>query len=116
MSGPPHWYTAAFGEQVDLNDPKTYEAGWFKEHMALSAVELRAAVGAAVGGSLYYMICWSADTDWDKKSGATPGQYSRVVQFGKSFARESREPDRRENVPWLRKQLFLILDEIENQC
>jgi len=119
MSEEPHiydWYQPSWGEKVDLNDPKTYEEGWFKEHMSLNAEELQKEIRNQIGYSLWYMICWQPDTDWDEKHHDNPGQYSRVVEFGRHFSRESHEPDRRENVPWLRKQLFLIRDETENQC
>jgi len=111
------WYEGSWGERVDLNDPATYEKAWEgTDYLSMSAKELRAKIEESVGCSLYYMICWRPDTDWDKRQGPWPGQYSRVVEFGRHFARECREPDRRDNIAWLRKQLFIILDETENQC
>lgn len=108
-------YTQSWGDVVDLNDPETYEKGWFKEHSKLGADELRQAISNAIGYSLYYMICWHPDVDWNRQHGPHPGQYARVVQFGKNYAREVRS-GRGEDVKWLRKQLYLILDETENQC
>lgn len=103
-------YRDAQGQIWDLNDPETYVKSWFPdEHLLLDAHGLHKAVCGAIGFSLYYMTCCHPDTDWE-------GQRSRVIEFGKHFARESREPDRYENAAWLRKQLFLILDETENQC
>lgn len=102
----PQWYRSSEGK-VDLNDPKTYQ-GWFAEHMTLDAHGLRNKIQNEVGFSLYYMTC--IYPEWDR------AQYNRVLAFGNYFAREVREPDRWENVAWLRKQLFLILDETENQC
>lgn len=70
-----------------------------------------------IGYSLYYMICCLPDIDWARYDGIiTGGQYSRVVEFGKNFAREVREPGKCDNVEWLREQLSIIEDEIENQC
>ena len=99
---------------MDLNDPKTYEDGW--DYASLDAEGLYKEITNAIGYSLYYMICLRRGTNWDERSGFHPGQYSRVVSFGRNFAREIREPGRRQDLIWLRKQLFLILDETENQC
>jgi hypothetical protein len=43
-------------------------------------------------------------------------QYDRVLKFGRRFAKESHLKIRYDDTAWLRKQLFLILDETENQC
>lgn len=104
-------YTDAGGQYWDLNDPKTYEGSWFPEDCrSMAAHELRRRIKHEIGVSLYYMIC-ANKSDF----GCNSDQYHRVVQFGKHFARESREQDRLRNVAWLRKQLFMILDETENQ-
>lgn len=120
VSKGPHsydWYKQSMGKWIDLNDPKTYEEGWFGEtYGSLDTNSLRDKIMNTVGFSLYYMICNQPDVDWNKGGGGQPGQYARVVEFGKRYAREVREHDRWNNVPWLRKQLFLILDETENQC
>jgi hypothetical protein len=108
-----HPFTDEAGQHWDLNDPKTYESeeSWFpKECLMFDARDLLKRVEHEIGWSLYYMLCVHTN------SRAWETQYNRVLEFGKHFARESREPDRLENVPWLRKQLFLILDETENQC
>ena len=98
------------GHDWDLNDPKTYTDSWFPEkYLSLEAHELRAEVHHQIGFSLFYMICAHPSIGWKD-------QYPRIVEFGKHFARESRETDRFSNVNWLRKQLFLILDENENHC
>jgi hypothetical protein len=102
-------FTDHAGTNWDLNDPETYEKSWFPEDCrSLDARGLHNRITHEIGWSLYYMHC--CHPGWDER------QYNRVLEFGKHFARESREPDRWENVPWLRKQLFLILDETENQC
>ena len=98
------------GINWDLNDPKTYSDSWFPDkYLNLKANELRSEIVNQIGFSLFYMICAHHGINWKD-------QYSRIVEFGKHFARESREEDRFDNVDWLRKQLFLILDENENQC
>lgn len=106
-------YRDSGGQNWDLNDPKTYESteSWFpKDCLSLDWMGLYKRITHEIGHSLYYMICLHpAPKMWGD-------QYARVVEFGKHFVRESREPDRRENIAWLRKQLFLILDETENQC
>lgn len=104
-----HPYTDSTGTEWDLNDMATYTKSWFpNECVDLNADGMRDRVKNAIGSSLYYMIC--------HRPGFWDGQYTRVVEFGKHFAREVREKDRWGNLPWLRKQLFLILDETENQC
>lgn len=111
------YITDSNGEQWDLNDPETYEKSWFPdEFIDADAATLREEIANQIGQSLYHMICWLPDTDWDERNGVHPGQYSRVVEFGKHFAKESREPDRYENIAWLKKQLFKIRDETGNQC
>ena len=110
-------FTDSNGQQWDLNNPETYMKSWFpNEFVDADAVTLRMEIADQIGHSLYYMICWMPDSDWDKRSGVHPGQYYRVVEFGKHFAKESREPDRYENTVWLKKQLLKIIDETENQC
>ena len=105
------FHTDRENQQWDLDDPETYVKSWFPdEYVEMDGHELRKCVQNKIGWSLFYMIC--AHPRFGRKC----GQYARVVEFGKHFARESREPDRWENVPWLRKQLFLFLDETENQC
>lgn len=104
-------YTDSSGQNVDLNDPRTYESdecGFPEDCRKLDARGLDRRIQHEIGWSLYYMLCIRAP--WDQR------QYDRVLAFGRFYARESREPDRWDNVPWLRKQLFLILDETENQC
>ena len=72
--------------------------------------------------SLYYMECLHPARSWDDL-----GQKTRVIEFGRKFSKEIRErvrargllgrpPERADFRPWLLKQLFLILDETENQC
>lgn len=107
----PDNFTDSAGTNWDLNDPATYEGAetWFPEGCRnLTARELHKHIEHQIGWSLYYMLC--IHLRWDRE------QYDRVFAFGTFFARESREPDRMENIPWLRKQLFLFLDETENQC
>lgn len=104
-------YKDSNGTNWDLNDPATYEgeSTWFPaDCRKLDARGLGERIQHEIGWSLYYMLC--IHPGWDQK------QYDRVFAFGSFYARESREPDRWKNVPWLRKQLFLILDETENQC
>lgn len=104
-------FTDSEGTVWDLNNPATYESdlSWFpKDCRTLDARGLHDRITHEIGFSLYYMLC--CHPGWDRK------QYDRVLAFGRFFARESREPDRWENILWLRKQLFLILDETENQC
>lgn len=104
-------YTSSDDVQWDLDDPETYVKSWFPDkYVEMGAHKLRVCVENTIGWSLFYMLC--AQPGFGRKD----GQYARVVEFGKHFARESREPDRWKNAAWLRKQLFLILDETENQC
>ena len=105
----PHLYTDRVGVAWDLNDPETYTKSWLPNKFAKKGARgLRRAVEDTIGYALHYMIC--AYPEWPRD------QYTRIVEFGKHFAREVREPDRYENKEWLRKQLFLILDETENMC
>ncbi len=109
--GPYDWhYDDAVGEKVDLNDPATYtNSPWFpKKFLTCNVHDLRMEVHQQIAFSLYYSTI--LHPDWDR------AQYQRVHAFAVHFAREVRESDRYENVVWLRKQLFLILDETENQC
>ena len=62
-----------------------------------------------IAHSLYYMDCWNPGWGFGEQRG-------RVLDFGKTFAREIRNEDRRNDVMWLKARLFLILDEVENQC
>ena len=109
----PATYEDRKGHTWDLNDPATYEdrkTSCFPEDcVKLSAAGLRQRITHEIGQSLYYMMCVHRDIKWAE-------QFQRVMSFGKFFASEVREPDRRDNVLWLRKQLFKILDEVENQC
>ena len=103
-------FTDSTGTQWDLDDEQTYIKSWFPDgKLKLDARALHKEIQNTIGWSLFYMICCHPRIQYDS-------QYPRVVEFGKHFARESREQDRWENVAWLRKQLFLILDETENQC
>lgn len=105
-----HPYKDSTGEHWDLDNPNTYVKSWYPDELlAAEGPTLRQRVTHEIGQALYYMTCLHPDVDWGD-------QRARVVEFGKHFARESREPDRWENATWLRKQLFMILDETENQC
>ena len=107
---PYDWYEDNVDGQVDLNDPATFtNSGWFpKKYLAYEGHELWREVHDKLAFSLYYTTI--LHPNWDKK------QHQRVHAFAVHFARESREPDRWGNKPWLLKQLFRILDETENQC
>lgn len=98
------------GKVLDLDNHETYSRTWFpKKYLDMDAHTLREEVVKEIGHSLYYMMCWAPYVEWED-------QYERVLAFGKRFAKESRTEENWENIPWLRKQLFLILDETENQC
>ena len=109
------WYEG-HDERVDLNDPVTYtgsetQFSWFPKHyLAWDADDLRREVHQQIAFSLYYM------TILNPGFGKECGQYERVVGFARAYAREVREPDRWGNKKWLLKQLYMILDETENQC
>lgn len=115
------------GKTWDLNDRATYEESWFpKKCLDLGADGLYKEVTKKVGNSLFYMDCWSPallGVSADKRGDPAPcermydDQRERVVELGRRFIRSTRlNPELENDVPWLRKQLFLILDETENQC
>jgi len=100
------------GKTWDLADPKTYEDSWFplSRFSGHTCDELRIAVETEVGLSLYYMGCLYPNLNWGK-------QHRRVVDFGRTFAREILDnSDLRNDRIWLLAKLFAILDETENQC
>lgn len=103
-------YTDSLGNEWDLDNSKTYTDSWFEEFIPLSVSELSIEIENRIAHSLYYMDCW--DPDWE----CWKDQRKRVLEFGKRFALEIRKQDRLGDKFWLRKQLFLILDEVENQC
>ncbi len=103
------------GYTKDLDDEATYGPDhWFPQHYNdLDAEGMHKALTTAVGYSLFYMLCWNPD--WLKL--ADGGQYKRVLAFGRDLCERIKEnPDLRKDRTWLRKQLYLILDETENQC
>lgn len=107
---PLDWHLDHQGRTLDLNDDATYSwvNGFPEKYLDFSGHDLAREVHDQLAFSLYYMTILRPS--WDEK------QYQRVRAFAIHFAKEVREPDRRENKRWLRKQLFRILDETENQC
>ncbi len=122
-----HPYTDSAGTRLDLNDLETYQESWFpKKYLEFDVDALYDEVERKVADSLFYMDCWSPAlirANADKRGDPEPcergyeDQRKRVVKFGRRFIRSTRlSPALMNDVPWLRKQLFLILDETENQC
>lgn len=110
----PLWYENSLQERVNLRDPKTFENSFFDDYMSLGAEELRSKITDTIGNALYYMIVWDPVSHWREGHGVHPSQYDEIVSFGRTYAREMREPDRWENIWWLRRQLYIILDMTEN--
>lgn len=104
-----HKYQDCNGTIWDLDDPNTFEKEPnFSQYLSMDAFELRENVTEEVMRALWYMQCLRPYHD------GYNGQLARIIEFGKAFEMECKQ--HLQDVPWLRKQLFLIRDETENLC
>ena len=121
------------GGEWDLKDHKTYVDSWFpNKFLKLSSKELVTAIKQEIGASLHYMLCWTPgcfgyNSFVDEENPLHGRQLDRVIKLGVEFHKELKGF---ENTPgfttdfatkeihrvWLLSQLFLLLDETENQC
>lgn len=92
-----------FGEEVDLDDPKTYE------HLPDNVIELRVLMMAEIGHYYYYVKFLHKHMFKGHHE-----QKTRVKKLIKTFVEN--EVDNRCNVMWYQEQVFLFRDEIENMC
>jgi len=93
-------FKCAWGEIVDLDDPKTYE------YLPDTLTNLRNAIWLEVGYSHVWQEYWHPD-------GRTE-QPERVKGLVKELADNYRE--NYSNLLWLQEFLFRFQDEIENMC
>ena len=106
----PDWFRTTLGfmhEDVDLNDPKTYEHCHYRNWDCFT---LREEIYRKVGYTKLYVEQFHPD--WDKR------QVARIDQMLFWFGREHRKyyGDTPRGRAWLRKWLFMFEDETENMC
>lgn len=123
-------YTCAFGVEVDLDNPDTYN------HLPDDLKKLDDMMFKEIGQALVYMDYWMLDIfgkerkepdmergwtkeqmqkdcpDWFANSGFY--QRERVYKLIKNFADNRR--DNFKNILWYKEQIFLFQDETENMC
>ena len=95
-----------FGEEVDLDDPKTYE------HLTDNKDELRNKMFSEIGMAYCYMNFWHKDIFDNYDSGVK--QKERVNDLINNFTDNERE--NYDNIMWYNEQIFLFQDETENMC
>ena len=93
-------FTCAFGEVVDLDSDETYR------HLPKTYKELEKLMFSEIGIALVYIKHFHPD--WDEN------QSNRINKLVESFANE--RGSNYSNVIWLREQVFIFQDEIENMC
>lgn len=104
----PDWFTTSpDGEDVDLNDPKTYDRCRYKDW---GCRELRNEIYRLVGYAKMYVEQFHL--------GWNPEQVARIDQMLFWFGREHRKTygDSPEGRFWLRRFLFRFENETENMC
>lgn len=92
-----------FGEEVDLDDPKTYKC------LPNNVNDLRTLMLKEIGYYYCYTKFWHKDT-----FGKDNKQKKKVKKLIKNFTEN--ESKNYENVLWYQEQIFLFQDEIENMC
>lgn len=90
-----------FGQEVDLDDPNTYD------YMPKDVDSLRDRMFKEIGYTYCYMNFWHKEWDFS-------GQRERVDAIIDDFTKNERENFN--NILWRQEKLFLLEDEIENQC
>ena len=95
-------FVNSFGEEVDLDDPKTYE------NLQRDINELRTLMLSNIGYSYCYMNYWHKDVFSRGK------QKKRVEKLIKNFTENERE--NMNNIQWYKEQVYIFDDEIENMC
>jgi hypothetical protein len=99
-------FQCRFGEDVDLDDPKTYN------YLPNTTTELRNLLFSEIGFYYCYVNFWHKDVydKWD----SCLSQKERVEQFIKDFTETEKE--NYANVLWYKEKIFLFQEEIENMC
>ncbi len=97
--------TSTFGETVDLDDPKTYD------YLPDNWNDLDNRMFKNIGWSLVYMdwLYWdiySVNSGWEQRV--------RVKELITTFS-ENRK-NHYDDILWMKEQVFLFEDEIENMC
>lgn len=92
-----------FGEEVDLDDPFTFN------HLPNNSNQLRDILFKEFGWSKLYMDFFHPDVFEEKND-----QRIRIEQFMKNYSEN--HIINYDNVMWLKEQVFLFQDEIENMC
>jgi len=92
-----------YGEEVDLDDQMTYS------HLPDEANQLRDILFKDFGWAKLYMDYLHSDVF--KKNDK---QRARIDQFMKNYSESHLE--NYDNILWLKEQVFLFQDEIENMC
>ena len=92
-----------FGDEVDLDNPITYD------HLPDDANQLRDILFKEFGWANLYMNFFHPDVFSNDDI-----QRERIEQFMKNYAEHHIK--NYDNVIWLKEQVFLFQDEIENMC
>lgn len=99
-----------FGPEVDLDDPQTYK------YLPSTANELRNIMLQEIGYAYCYMNLWHKDVFGKKRNGqfSDGGQKRRVNKMIKNFT--DNYLNHSSDIIWLREQVLLFQNEIENMC
>lgn len=95
-----------YGDEVDLDDPKTYS------HLPNTAKELDDLMFQEIGYYYCYVKFWHKDIFDKDKIGKK--QKKRVKKLIKKFTKFRK--NNYSNLLWYKEQIFIFQDETENMC
>jgi len=97
-------FICAFGEKVDLDDPETYN------YLPNNCKDLDKLMFKEIGYALVYVNYFHPE--WSEIGGNE--QIKRVHNLIKNFADD--RANHYDDLMWLKEQVFIFQDEIENMC
>ena len=112
-----HFFKDEEGQQVDLDDPKTYESEFWKKYT--TAASLYELARCELGEALYYIEFSHPDSFVNRpRDDCGYRQVERIRQYCFWFAQEwnAHLTDTEENRMWFRKFIYMFQDETENLC
>ncbi len=95
-------------EDIDLNDPKTYDYYCWKDY---GVSDLHEIAMAKIGFCFLYLYHWHVDLDFGNQANIVDGYFKEYAQ-----ERSNHYQDTKENKLWLKKYIYRLLNETENFC